>query len=297
MIKRAAIITEEKYVDPVKTDWYIQQVLTEDGLLAESFENKGVECIKVDWADPDFDWGSVDAAIFRSTWNYFHRYDEFQNWLTNVDGKTQFINPISQIQWNMDKHYLIDLDQRGVPIVETEFLEAGTTETLKEIHKRLNWSKTVLKPCVSGAGRHTYLLELDNLEEYEMVFQEVVSNESMMLQPFQENIVTKGEVSHIVIGGKHTHSVLKKAKEGDYRVQDDFGGTVHDYKPSEEEIAFAENVAKSCDPLPYYARIDVIWNNNNELVISELELIEPELWFRNNPQAAQLLADYIIRTH
>ena len=45
-------------------------------------------------------------------------------------------------------------------------------------------------------------------------------------------------------------------------------------------------------PMPAYARVDVIWNNKSELVVSELELIEPELWFRLNPHAA-ILAKYI----
>ena len=31
-----------------------------------------------------------------------------------------------------------------------------------------------------------------------------------------------------MINGQFTHAVLKKAKPGDFRVQDDFGGTVLD---------------------------------------------------------------------
>lgn len=291
---KAVIITEEKYVNPKEIDWYIQQVLTEDGLLSKALQKKGVECTIVGWEDESFNWSGVDYAIFRSTWNYFHKFSKFKKWLAKVEGSTQFINPISQIVWNMDKHYLLDLEKNGIPIVETEFIEAGNTESLAEIHSRLNWNKTVLKPCVSGGGRHTYLLNDKNLEDHEAIFKEVVKVEAMMLQPFQENIITKGEVSHIVIGGSYTHSILKRAKDGDYRVQDDFGGTVHNYTASKEEIEFAERVAKSCEPLPYYARVDVIWDNNDRLVISEVELIEPELWFREHPMAADQLAEYII---
>ena len=112
----------------------------------------------------------------------------------------------------------------------------------------------------------------------------------MMLQPFQENIITHGEYSFILIDGKYTHAVLKVAKPGDFRVQDDFGGTVHNHKATKEEISFAENAVKACIEKPMYARVDVIIDNNNKLAISEIELIEPELWFRKHHDAAVLLA-------
>ena len=86
---------------------------------------------------------------------------------------------------------------------------------------------------------------------------------------------------------------MKKAKPGDFRVQDDFGGSVEKYIPSEEEINFAENVVAACDPLPLYARVDMIWDNNNIPAVGELELVEPELWFRYYPKSADLLAESI----
>ena len=285
-----AILTEAQFLNPTKTDWYIDQVLLEDQLVQKELENLGYTVKKVDWADKTFDWSSVKLCVFRSIWDYFHRFDEFKTWMKEVKSKTSFANTLDQIIWNVDKHYLSELSQAGIPIVESYFIESGTKTTLAELHSKLNWSKTVIKPCVSGGGRHTYLLNPDNYSDYESIFQELVAKEALILQPFQKNITTKGEVSHIVIAGKHTHSILKKAKEGDYRVQDDFGGSVHDYVPTQSEIEFAESVAQKCDPLPAYARIDLIWDNNDKLAVGEVELIEPELWFRNNPSSAKLLA-------
>ena len=128
------------------------------------------------------------------------------------------------------------------------------------------------------------------MREHEQIIAQVLKFESMLIQPFLAKIETKGEVSHIVIDGKFSHSVLKKAKEGDYRVQDDWGGTVHSYKPNAAEIECAENVARSCYPIPTYARVDLMWNDDGLLVLGELELIEPELWFRKNPKSADALA-------
>jgi hypothetical protein len=41
--------------------------------------------------------------------------------------------------------------------------------------------------------------------------------------------------------------------------------------------------------------VDILRDNNDQLAVSELELIEPELWFRFHPPAAQLLAEEIVK--
>ena len=57
--------------------------------------------------------------------------------------------------------------------------------------------------------------------------------------------------------------------------------------------AFAEKAIAACPKETLYGRVDIFYDNNNALSIGELELIEPELWFRNYPTAAKLLADAI----
>ncbi len=71
----------------------------------------------------------------------------------------------------------------------------------------------------------------------------------------------------------------------------DFGGTVHHHEASDDEIEFALKAVEACPELPAYARVDIIRDNDGELAVSELELVEPELWFRLKPEAAGLLAD------
>ena len=93
----------------------------------------------------------------------------------------------------------------------------------------------------------------------------------------------------MLIGGEFSHAVLKKAKKGDFRVQDDFGGTVEIINPSKDIIQLAEQTIKKLTPAPIYARVDVIMNNDEQPVIMELELIEPELWFRFKEDSAKKL--------
>jgi len=122
------------------------------------------------------------------------------------------------------------------------------------------------------------------------LFKNLVQNHDMLVQLFQKNILNFGEISLMMIDGKYSHAVLKKAKIGDFRVQDDFGGTVSQYQPSKKEIQFGENTINKLSFKPIYARVDIIIDNNNNLALSELELIEPEMWFRFFPSSAKKLA-------
>ncbi len=293
------ILTEKKYVNAIAepSDWYTRNVLDEDNLVLKAFENKGWKAAIKSWDDPDFDWTQTKHVLFRTIWDYFHRFNEFAPWLKETSVKTNMINAYEQIIWNIDKHYLNDLLDEGINIPETLFIKKGDSRSLQDLHDDMGWEDTVIKPCISGAGRHTYKLNSENIVDHEDIYKELIAQEDMMLQPFLELVPEKGEIAFMVMGGQFTHAILKKAKEGDFRVQDDFGGSIHDYSPTPEEIAFAENVVKSVSPLSAYARVDAVWDNDGNLCVSELELIEPELWFRKKPEAADVLADFVVREY
>jgi glutathione synthase/RimK-type ligase-like ATP-grasp enzyme len=126
--------------------------------------------------------------------------------------------------------------------------------------------------------------------KYEALFQKLIAQEEMLLQPFLNNIVEKGELALMLVDGEVTHAVLKTAKAGDFRVQDNYGGSVRPYKPSEEAVALAKAAVAACPIAPLYARADLVWDNAGKLAVSELEIFEPEMWFRFKPAAAEQLA-------
>ena len=287
------ILTESRYINEKSEGNSNQTVYLEDQIVQDALNEQGLKTLRISWDDAFFDWSSSRYILFRSTWDYFYRFLEFSKWLSMVSQQTILLNSENIIRWNLDKHYLLDLEKEGVHIAKTHFIEQSSSITLKELHQKLNWKETVLKPCISGTARHTYKLNESNLEEHEAIFKELITEEAMMLQPFMYNIVNKGEISMMVFNGKFTHAALKTAKHGEFRVQDSFGGCSKLYTPTLEEIKFAENTVKACSELPIYARVDIFTDNENQIALSELELIEPELWFRYFPQAAKILASAI----
>jgi len=257
-------------------------------------EARGLRTARVAWSNPDFDWSRARAAVFRSTWDYFERFAEFSAWMERVADSIPLFNAPELVRWNVDKHYLRDLAERGVNVPMTRFIERGETTTLQEVITAQGWKEAIMKPAVSGAARHTYRLNATNLEAHESVLRDLLRDEAMMVQPFLGSVLTQGELSLMVIGGRCTHAVRKIAKPGDFRVQDDHGGTVHPHAPTADEIAFAEAAVAACPQVPLYARVDAVRDDLGALSMMELELVEPELFFRFHPPAAEALAAAIV---
>ena len=287
------VLTDSRYVNPLKTNTYISNVLREDELVINALKEKNLSVVKKDWNDSIFDWETTRSILFRSTWDYFDKFELFKKWFNKTKNKCLMINSTETIEWNIDKHYLLDLQEHQIPIPNSEFIKRGSSIDLLLLMQKKNWNEIVVKPTISGAAKNTYRLKKEEIIQFGPTWEKLIYKEDFIVQEFQNNVIIEGEVAMIVIGGKFTHAVLKKAKEGDFRVQDDFGGSIAIYNPSEEMVKLAEKCTRILTPIPSYARVDIIWDNLMDLAVSELELIEPELWFRLNPNAAQKLAQHV----
>lgn len=288
-----ALITCAQYLQlPAADDVYVNQIHTEDRLLADGLSQHGLTSARIDWADPTFDWASVRCAVIRTTWDYFQRFAEFSNWLEQVALKTNVLNDIATLRWNIDKHYLADLGAKGVEIVPTVFVERGASADVAAIACDRKWDGVVIKPAVSGGAYRTYRASGHEIGALQQTFEECLREAAMLIQPFMPEIVAEGEISLMVMDGHYTHAVRKTAKAGDFRVQDDHGGVAHAHAATAAERAFAERAIAACDRTPAYARVDIV-NTAHGCRLMELELIEPELFLRFHPPSAKAMADAI----
>lgn len=294
-MKNIGLLTQKEYVAPKQPNPYVKNILLEDDLIIKEFREYPVQLQRINWDNQQVNWKDFDALIFRTTWDYFHRFQEFWAWLEKVRTEVELINDFSLIKWNIHKFYLRSLKEQGITIPPTLFLQKEIDDSLDQLVKNSHWEKCILKPAISGSARHTYLIEGQPSKEVSAIYNRLIKEEDLLLQEYQPSIQTKGEASLMLYNGNYSHAILKRAKEGDFRVQDDFGGTVHDFQPSMEDIRFAEAVVEVCPSLPVYARVDIFWNEEGKTMLGELELIEPEMWFRTDARSAARYASAIMR--
>jgi hypothetical protein len=231
------------------------------------------------------------------------RRDEYVAWAERVGGATRLFNSAAVVRWNTHKRYLRDLEDRGVAIVPTEWLPRGKPSAVGELARRRGWSRAFLKPLIGATARETLRFTADR--EGARAAQEhadrLLPTEGLMLQPYLDRVETDGEVSAIFVDGELTHGVRKVPVAGDYRVQDDFGASDFPYPfaggerlLAERAVIAAERILGLDDRL-LYARADFLRGPQGELLLTELELVEPSLFFRHAPDAARRLADRLQR--
>lgn len=277
----------------------------DDEPLHRALRERGAEfCLEV-WDDPNVDWGVYDACLIRTTWDYMEKQEEFVAWARRVGQNTLFFNPPEVIEWNTHKSYLKELEAKGVPIAPTVWLQARSTVDVPEVMAKHGWGRGFIKPMVGATARETLRFESDaaGLSAAEAHLSRTLAVEDMMLQPYLHHVETRGELSGIFFDGVLSHSVQKVPVNGDYRVQDDFGAKDFPVAMDSEQLALAERiVAAATDCLPclngqplLYARVDFLWDNEGDLCVTELELVEPSLFFRHDPEAAGRLADALIK--
>lgn len=259
--------------------------------LIREIEILGGDASLIEW-DADIDWSIHDLVVIRTTWDYFERLPEFLAWVRAVERVTQLRNSATIIEWNAHKSYLLELAEAGVGIVPTIILRMGEERDIEHVLAHSGFEDVVVKPAVSGGAIGT-LREAARESRTAMHVRQLLSRGDVLIQPFVPSVTSRGESSLVYFNGEFSHAISKRPAPGDYRVQDNHGGTVHPHQPSplERDVASA---ATACAPEPpLYARVDLV-DLDGVPVVMELEIIEPELFLPHSPDAAARFAGILI---
>ena len=273
------------------------EVTDDDRLLADALSLRGVSVHAIPWSDAAARWGAFDAVVVRSCWDYFLRADEFHPWLDRLERERAPVhNDVRILRWNADKSYLRDVGARGVPVIPTRWLTRGTAVSLGELRRETGWSELVVKPTVSGGAHRTWRATPDAQREDDARLADMIDEGEVMVQPLVAEIERDGEWSLVFVAGSYSHAVLKRPRTGDFRVQQEHGGTLDAVDPAASVIAAAARAVSAIpfgDAPPLYARVDgcIV---RGELQLMELEVLEPELFLRCAPESAERLADALL---
>jgi len=244
--------------------------------LSAAFEARGAKVTDVSWDDKEVDWASFDAVMIGTTWDYWDRLEEFLKTLEVIKTKTRLFNAPELVRWNIDKRYLRDLEGKDVRLIPTIWADKATPEVIAGAFETFGTDKIVAKRQVgAGADGQHMINRGDTVPDMP---------HPMMIQPFMRSIVDEGELSFIFIGGKLSHTLLKTAAKGDYRIQSAYGGQETPVEPSAADVAQAAKALAAAPIAPLYARVDMIRAEDGGLYLMEMELIEPFLYPIQGPE-------------
>lgn len=251
----------------------------DDQLLAAACRAAGWRVTVLPWRDAA---PQADAAVVRSCWDYTDDPAGFLAALERVAERMPLWNPIETIRWNLDKRYLLELAGQGIPVPATRVVETGASPGLDTVCDDLAADEVVVKPLVGAGGTDTWRIPRADRAGWSAL----PPGRTWLVQPFLPEVLTGGEVSLAFLDGAYSHAVIKHAAAGEFRVQEEHGGVVAPWTPSPDLVATA-TAAVAAIPHPWrYARVDGILTARG-FQLMELELVEPELFFRFGPGSAE----------
>jgi hypothetical protein len=202
-------------------------------------------------------------------------------------------NPAGIVAWNSDKRYLRDLEGAGVATVPTLWVEPG--ESLGAVP----WTRFVVKPAVSAGARLSASYAGPPLGRAREHVDAITAQGGVaMVQPHLPAVDVEGELGVYVIGGEISHAVRKAGvlRPGAPPTPDFSLGLQQRVEPvqvGEEHARFARTVLArvpgGADRL-LYARVDVARGERGQLLLLELECIEPRLFLELAPDRAGAVA-------
>lgn len=263
-----------------------------------AFAELGVALEHRGWDEAGVDWASYDLLVLRSPWDYPERLAEFDAWLDRVAGLPTLHNPVGVVRWNLDKRYLGELADAGLPVVPTAYATTveGAVEAIATVAlEGCDASEVVVKPTVSAGSRDTGRFERTDPAALALATSIVASGRTAMVQPAVPSVAERGELAFVLIDGVVSHAYRKGpllAPGGGLLTGDEYVEVREPLEPPPSWRSLAEQVhAVACDRLAavgarsaheadrplLYARIDLVELPSGEPALLEAELFEPFL--------------------
>jgi hypothetical protein len=243
----------------------------DDRHLLASLAARGIAGEPVPWRG-DAAWEAYDGVLLRSPWDYFEHLPEFVAWLAR-------------------------LEARGVPVVPTLWIHPEDGATAEDAVARVRatgWPEVVVKPTVSAGSWRTLRLAADEVGSRLGEIREILSGSGLMAQPFLPEVVEQGEWSLVFFRGAWSHAVVKRPREGDFRVQWTHGGRHAGAAPPAGLVEQARAALAAAPSPGLYARVDGVVRDGRFLLM-ELEQIEPYLFFGECPGSSDRFVEAILR--
>ncbi|EGJ6988759.1 hypothetical protein INC97_001688 [Campylobacter upsaliensis] len=214
-----------------------------------------------------------------AVWDYSLEYANFLHFLNELErAKISILNPSEILKMNADKSYLKILEEANLPIIDSIIFKQNEDFNFSQIP----FQKAVIKPLVGQSGYKVRFLEqkIPTKEEFP---------HGALIQPFIESVEELGEFCFIFFGGKFNYAIHRQTQK-DWRANSNYGVKIAPLKnPSKAHIDLALKALKALKSSNLlYARVDLLPQKNGNVLINEVELIEPSLYFDFHENALEI---------
>ncbi len=268
----------------------------DDRSLTSVLEARGVRIVPRSFEDPDAVWDGVGVAVVRTAPQDPDERERFVAWAERLDAGTQLSCPPDVLRWNTHRSYLLELEDRGAPIVPSAWLGRGDRIPLEELLRVRGWDDVVLRPAVGSRG----VVRVDggrvglDATSGQHHLDVLLAHDDAVVQPWPPGIERRGRWSVVLVDGQVSHAVRTLPAEGTDRpatVAEVVHGT--DLEPDLGRLAawVAETTAITRLPV---ASVDLVEDAAGTPQVEAFDAVAPELYLAAMPAVASTVADAIL---
>lgn len=278
----------------------------ENGIL-DALAERGMDPRVKIWNDPAVDWDDAGLVVVRSVVNYAEDRKAFLDWAKRVP---RLLNGYDVLRWNSDKHYLQELSKRGLPTIDTTWVSAERKLEKRQVHARFPaFGDFVLKPTVSSGVRDIGRYSAEDLQARQAAIAQAMKllaeGRDVMIQRYQEEIDTQGEMSLVFFNGLLSHAVQKGAllppdHVTDRRIRE---AVVSEIEVGDQELRWGEQIRAAIhdyvrhrlgrDEQFLFNRVDIVPDGHGSFLVMEVALVDADLYLDATPTAMGNFADAI----
>lgn len=267
-----------------------------DRLYAEALERRGCRVAAAPWDGPAKAFACADAVVLRSTWGYYRALDRFRDWTEATAAATRLFNPIALVRWNLRKDYVGKLATAGVRVPRSHIV-ACEAEAIDKVLADAGWDQAVVKPASGASGYSVELVKRATLLEQITGLSDEARAAGVVVQEFLPEIA-EGELSLVYFDGVFSHAIRKRPPPGEFRSNSRYGPTRAAETPPAAVTEQGAACLRALPERPLYARVDGVVRDGqqgSELIVIEVEVLEPALFMEFDPAAAERFAEATVR--
>lgn len=252
-------------------------------LLAAALSDRGVTVHRYRWHEDDAATLS-DLVVIREVALDPTRRETFLGWARAAAETTPVWNPVEVLRWSSHRSFLLELEERGMPLIPTAWLARGDTIDLDALMRSRGWARARIAPAVAGiaASQTTVGTGACGVAAGQGALDRLLAVDDVMVQELpseRDDVATTG---CLVVDGRASH-LVRSGDAGDDEVED------------AEAAALAEWVVDATGVTLLSARVDLVRDAVGTLQVADLDAVAPDLALAAAPAAAGAVADAILR--
>lgn len=249
--------------------------------LLEALRERGADAEVRRWEDTDASTLDTDLVLVRRLDLDPGRREDLLAWAHETSTSITVLNPVDVLRWNSHRSYLLELEDRGAPLVPTAWMAQGDRIDLGALLERRGWSRALVQAAVPGAEAAGTIVTADQVAAGQLALDGLLQGDDATLQALPTEGDSAELTSAIVVDGKVVRLVRR--------------GAGLEPVESPDAAALASWVVEATGVDLLVARVDLRSDELGTWQLVAIDAAAPDVPLERFPDLAGTIADAILR--